>query len=69
MDHLAATHSPGTLPNSADSPRSRRVPVATDLAHPAASAAYFKAQAQGFSPGEEMHDWLQVIDEISHRPR
>jgi len=69
MDPLVVTHSPGALPHSADSPRSRWVPVATDLAHPAASAAYFKAQAQGFSPGAEMHDWLQVIDEISQRPR
>jgi len=42
------------------------MPVASHHLHPTATAAYFKAQARGFRPGAEMHDWLVVIDQLSH---
>ena len=69
MDHLAATHAMGIFSNPADAPQTRWVPVAADPTHPAASAAYFKAQARGFCPGAELRDWLLVIDDISQQRR
>ena len=50
----------------ANAPRTRWMPVASHHLHPTATAAYFKAQARGFRPGAEMHDWLVVIDQLSH---
>lgn len=33
-----------------------------------ATAAYYKAQARGFSPGLEMEDWLSAEAELTRRP-
>ncbi len=69
MDQLAATQFAVTVPILTGKPQTCWVPQTTDSAHPTASAAYFRAQARGFGPGAEMHDWLLVIDEISHQQR
>lgn len=68
MKPLETTRPTGTDTPFADAPRTRWIPVASGYAHPTASAAYFKAQARSFTPGEEMSDWMVVMDELSQRP-
>lgn len=39
-------------------------PVDRDRLHRIATAAYYKAEARGFVPGQEMDDWLEAEAEI-----
>ena len=52
---------PGAIIESAPPP-----PVADRLDYIAA-AAYYKAEARGFRPGQELDDWLQAEAECSTR--
>lgn len=40
-------------------------PADQDRSEQIAVAAYFKAQARGFAPGQELDDWLQAESELS----
>lgn len=44
-------------------------PLALDHAEHIAVAAYFKAEARGFSPGRELDDWLEAEQEAVVQPR
>ncbi|HJW25059.1 MAG TPA: DUF2934 domain-containing protein [Rhodocyclaceae bacterium] len=40
-------------------------PASQDRSEQIAVAAYFKAQARGFAPGQELDDWLEAESELS----
>lgn len=47
----------------ADSARPEQAAADTAGVEHIATAAYFKAQARGFSPGREIDDWLEAESE------
>lgn len=60
----AAHHAPHSQRPQAASPGTRiDIPVLS-REHMVAEAAYYRAERRGFTPGGELQDWLDAVDEI-----